>query len=147
MKILTEVQAAYLAGIIDGEGCVFIQINEGVLRKNYSLQCIVASTNFELLYWILETTGVGSIHKRHSRPGNLQGWNYVSTTLNAKSILESVLPYLIVKKEQAILGIELQKLCTSAGLRATSEQMERKAYLAQRIKDLKRVGVVPVPIG
>ena len=56
-KSLTTTEAAYLAGVIDGEGSIFLYKRGG----GSAMRITVANTNRDLLEWCLLTTGVGNI--------------------------------------------------------------------------------------
>ncbi len=59
---MTEVEKAYIAGIIDGEGSIML---EKVHRNQYPSPCVsIASTTLELLKWIKIVVGNGIIKQK-----------------------------------------------------------------------------------
>lgn len=59
VKTLNVEEAAYLAGIVDGEGTITLASkNKG---QNRRLAITVSNTDRELLEWILKVVGVGII--------------------------------------------------------------------------------------
>jgi hypothetical protein len=97
---------AYLAGFIDGEGCFSITHNRNGSPKGfgYTARICIVSTNRGILEWIVQNFG-GSILNRN--PKNWKSnwkksyeWRFTSIK-PMESLLLGLLPYLIVKKEQA----------------------------------------------
>lgn len=95
---------AYIAGIIDGEGS--IGFRKG---KNQTIHLYVSNTHMPLLDWLKNKCG-GTIccyikiclmdcqenhfHKRH------RCWRWTVQGERAAIILQNILPYLIIKKQQ-----------------------------------------------
>lgn len=101
--MLSREEAAWLAGLFDGEGC----ISQPRKEHRASLRLTITNTHYGLLERILEVAGVGKIidHKaptdRHS-----QTWNWQCYSDNARDLLRQMLPWLIVKREKALIAIE-----------------------------------------
>lgn len=60
---MRKIDAAYLAGLIDGEGCIFIaKTKKSILRKGYRFQSgiHVAMTAPSIVKWVHQVTGVGN---------------------------------------------------------------------------------------
>ena len=105
MPIMSKLTAAYLAGLIDGEGSLEIRKeirNSFNDKKDYYRPRIrIALTNQDLINWLKKSFG-GWICER--RPKNEKwadsyGWVMMGSTI--KPILEKVYPYLRIKKKQA----------------------------------------------
>ena len=99
-----EVKLAYIAGFIDGEGCINL-INRGKYNNIY-LKLVVVNTDMAPLQFISSIFG-GNIIKTSHRPGlrkSLFQWALYGAT--AAYALTHILPYLICKKERAELAIE-----------------------------------------
>lgn len=59
---MTEIEKAYIAGIIDGEGSIMLQRFH---TNQYPAPCVsIASTTIELLTWLKDTIGHGVIIKK-----------------------------------------------------------------------------------
>jgi hypothetical protein len=89
---------AYLAGIIDGEGSVmFTRPGKG---KNRAPQVTVASSDRELVDYLVEQHG-GSVSSKPARqPTHRDSWAWRVTNQRALRILEGVLPYLRIDKKR-----------------------------------------------
>jgi hypothetical protein len=93
----TEAELAYLAGIIDGEGCIS-RLSRARPRR---WTVTVGSTSTELMDWLAAIGG-----KVHARRANalsrlpLFAWEVISWR-NVHLLLISVRPYMIVKRNRA----------------------------------------------
>ena len=105
MNYLTEAEKGYLAGIIDGEGCIRLARKKKKKINVYVACVIVTNTNLELLQFLKDTTAIGIIYK-YEKAGK-QNWNpchrWQIVTKQARELLEILLPYLRLKKEVARL--------------------------------------------
>ena len=102
----TVQELAYIAGFIDGEGC--IQANGDYL----SLRVIVANTNRASLAFIQAVFGRAVCKRKmvgKTKAGRdfKQQWIWSLGGESAAKMSVDLLPYLIVKKQEAKLGIAL----------------------------------------
>jgi hypothetical protein len=95
----------YLAGFVDGEGCISI-IRYGAGRVHY-LRLSVTQLDRRPLDLLRQEYG-GSVYRK-VRPGRRDIFEWVVADSTALSALEDLLPHLIVKRDQAVLGIEFQR--------------------------------------
>jgi hypothetical protein len=106
---LTIPDAAYIAGLLDGEGSIVKVYSNN--RKNYSTRVTIVNTYKPVIDWLLETTGCGTIifserRSRNEKHADAYVWQCYSA--NAKNILEQIFPYLIIKKDKAQDVLEQQ---------------------------------------
>ena len=100
VKMLIDIDAAWIAGIIDGEGTVTLTYNHAGQRfKNP--QVSVASTSYELLRMLKDMTGVGHIsQKKKYQPQHKQSYHWqINTGKQAIDLLRSLLPFLRESKK------------------------------------------------
>ncbi len=102
----TEVEKwLYLAGIIDGEGCIRIMKQRGRKSYHYFLHIEVGNTSEKLISFIKTNFGGCSYKSKRVIPFKpFYRW-YVACK-QAEIILQRIAPYLIVKKEEAMLGLD-----------------------------------------
>lgn len=102
MNKMTEAERAYLAGMIDGEGCIHIACNR---QRYYFLMVAIVGTIENHIRACHEMAGIGSI--RHTvRPGsNADMWRWQLVSHDAVALLKATLPYLILKADQARLAL------------------------------------------
>lgn len=135
---------AYMAGIFDGEGTVGIKkyLPKGNNRTMcYFLYLRIGMQSFDVMNLFKETFGGSLNEERVRQEGKNPIWRWDATgKSHVAAILGALLPYLIVKKDQAILALncccewELQKR-TGKYLHSTDpdELLKREeAYLLMR---------------
>lgn len=116
-KPLDSLDAAYLAGIVDGEGTIMLQPR----RDTVSLSLTVSNTYMPLLDWIVERTAVGQIQRTRAATERHKAtyfWRCNSDA--AASVIEQIQARLIVKARQATLALE-----TQTGLRDPARKWDR----------------------
>jgi hypothetical protein len=99
----------YIAGLIDGEGCVTIHLRlqkSTISPHGYSVQVSIAQKRPKVLRMIRSLFG------GHLAPPRKKCKVYILTYTHrkAEAILKAVLPYLIVKKREAEIALELREL-------------------------------------
>jgi len=119
---LTEVDLAYAAGILDGEGCINIVKQKRKIRRTinkrkyklykiqkpyYRLQVNVCNTQSEVITWLWLNWG-GSRQIRHIPLRRTMFYWYV-VSRQAYHFLNDILPYLKLKRNQAKLAIAFQE--------------------------------------
>jgi hypothetical protein len=109
MKTLKPEEAAYIAGIIDGEG--HIAITRDRARDRFQLRIQVRTTSRALSEWLSETTGCGSTREMADKRGNrMPCHEWRAFTTQALRILELIQPYIVMKCELVAIAIEFQRL-------------------------------------
>ena len=105
VKILSAVDAAYLAGFIDGEGT--ITLSRKHKNENRQLAITISNTERQLLEFCLEAIGAGKItNKRTTKSQHTPSFTYAIYNRQALIVLEQIEPYLRsykVKRAQIIL--------------------------------------------
>lgn len=106
-----EIDLAYIAGFLDGEGS-FIITYQGESKRRLRPMISVANTSREILEWIKELFG-GFISANNGSICKPRGRTIYYYSLGSRKacleVLQLVIPYLKVKKKQAILLIEFCK--------------------------------------
>lgn len=98
----------YLAGLFDGEGWVSILTRR---RPNLSLGVVVGvkMTHYEAVAAFHQRFG-GSLTKTvPSNPAHSPTWTWRVCSKDAATALRAMLPYLLVKKPQARVGLSVAK--------------------------------------
>lgn len=102
----TDTELAYLAGIIDGEGCFYIQRTGG---KFHTLRLFVMNTFKPLIDYLYKTYG----GFQYSRKKEDSTWKirheWFVDRENLDELLPLLRPYLINKKEHLEIAIEFRK--------------------------------------
>ena len=93
----------YAAGFFDGEGCIIITKT----TKQYALRCTLGNTNREVLEQLKSQWG-GCI-KLHNGFKVKAGWQWDIAANQAAHFLTDISPFLVIKREEALLGLEFQQ--------------------------------------
>lgn len=144
---LSEAELGYIAGIIDGEGCIGIhkQHHKGTRLELYSRTLIleIQNTNLDMILWLQGRLG-GSIGTR-DREGNRKIAHRISWSANdAISILKAISKYLVAKRQQASWGIMLQELknerCHPGSAGFSNEEIAREEFIYEQLTRLNKRG-------
>lgn len=144
-------QIAYLAGLIDGEGTLFIGNygNKDKIRGTGFFQTIIAITTTAkcLVDWLyINFTGWKSEYTPKQRAKNCKGpvysWRCTGDLLT--HLCELMIPYLVIKKEQAEILLEMRKtyFCSEyqpgkQGVQRISDEIiEKRLFFMDQLKKL-----------
>lgn len=93
---------SYLAGLIDGEGT--IQINK--TKKSFSIRVKIGNTDVRIMHWLIEH--FGGVYYTETRSSEkhrvLYQWR-IKGSKNTENLLLGLLPYLVIKGEQAKIAL------------------------------------------
>lgn len=138
---------AYMAGIIDGEGCISISASFDKKKSkswSYTPKVQINNCDTRMLDWIAERFGShhAPMGDRDIREG--RGWRVCHTwslhSQNAGRLLLAVLPYLVCKRRQAEIVIEMTSHDIRPGRPQSPEIQERRAALKQEMHMLNKRG-------
>jgi DNA modification methylase len=107
-NIRSEADRAWLAAMVDGEGCIAVhrRMSEVRTRPTFAPMVQVSNTNLPLLERCMAIAGVGSIsHSDRGRNRRIYRWCVMSD--QARSLLREIYPYLIAKQPQARIAVAL----------------------------------------
>lgn len=113
---LTEIDKAYLAGIIDGEGSICLAKSHSHRSNGLVYPTVrVASTDSRLIEWISNKVGTGAIHYTNAMNERCKSCHHIGWASNqAIAVLEMVRPYLIIKAEQADVVLDMWRVSAEA---------------------------------
>jgi hypothetical protein len=141
----------YLAGILDGEGTITICRSEYMNEKmgkyrhgqryltvGFHVKVQVKNTDMRLMRWLKKRFG-GEIYPDKSiRPAHHKDifvWHHAAES--KQEFLLAVLPYLIIKREQAIVALDFLRLGSSRNPEKRQEFYEKIVALNQRGKPVE----------
>lgn len=139
---------AYVAGLVDGEGCIFIHRTKHPRnRVTYSLLVTIANTDFDLLSHIKLRFGgnIDGSSNHELRGKECPSYRWRVNGERAAQFLEAICPYLVLKYPHARIGIELQEQIRARqnrkrGIRLTEEEVFSMEVLKQELSRLNRRG-------
>lgn len=102
---------AYLAALVDGEGSIILMKRPNGEVKSFRLQ--VTNTYIPVLDWCKRVTGIGDYQVK-SKAGRQQAHHLACGAwavygVKAASVLRQILPYLQIKRERALVALEVVK--------------------------------------
>lgn len=115
-KHLAPVDAAWLAGFLDGEGCLTAfttRVKSNVSDRKcsttrYFIQVLVVEQ--EPIEWIKRVTGVGYVFQRKRKEQNYQDlWGWRADNHTGCAVIRQIMPYLKIKRRHAGIFLELEK--------------------------------------
>jgi hypothetical protein len=133
---LVELEKAYIAGIVDGEGTV-------TLAKHHKNETpipfvSVANNNLKLLQWIKHRFGGLIASKKKYKPQHNDSFVWSVRHDRALSFLKGIVKYLIVKKPQATLILKKYKTVTHRAGKYTPKMLSDKMKLVATIRELNQ---------
>jgi hypothetical protein len=145
MPVLAPTELAYIAGIVDGEGCISITMQERRTRnfernlyREYSPYIRITNTNLELLNWIKLRFPYSSITSSKRENNNWKIAHRLSIlTSDQLDFLEKIEQYLVLKRRQSDILKEFLKVRIH---RSLFNIEERKYNLMMEITTLNSRG-------
>ena len=134
---LNKPDAAYIAGLIDGEGTVTLVRKH---KNEYRQLCVsISSTEIALLRFVKYSTNVGKItSKRPSKAHHSPSFAYAVYNRQALSLLGQTLPYLrSYKLKRAELIFDNYLSVTPRNGKYTAELLHRKHEFEQLVLSIK----------
>ncbi len=111
---MTDLDLAYTAGIIDGEGCIYIRVSDRPIPNKirttfYGLVVEVKNTDSRMIDFLYERyNGLRKIERRETERGK-KVYCWVITGKRAVVFLESIYPFLVCKKDQVDIAVRFRK--------------------------------------
>ncbi|TDG15185.1 hypothetical protein E2F43_02825 [Seongchinamella unica] len=129
---LSTAEAAYIAGLVDGEGSVTLTRKHR--NENRHLGLTISSTEMQLLQFVVDAAGVGKIsNKKASKPNHSHSYAYGVYNRQALQLIEQIYPHLLSYKAErcALVLCDYLRLTPRNG-KYTSEMIEeRKRFECQ----------------
>lgn len=145
----TTRELCYFAGVLDSDGCISIGKmragNQRTSNPRYVLTICVVNTSLALMDWLIEKFGGAVKARRQEKAHHRVTYNWHYNNGKAAGILELVEPYLIVKKEQARIGLDLiseWKTNYGRGAKTDAAEVIRRERLYLEMKRLNQTGLV-----
>ena len=129
-KTLSPTDAAYIAGIIDGEGS--ISLSRRHRNEQRQLEVSISNTDFALLEYIHQAVGAGRIsNKRTYKDVHTPSATYCVSNRQALDLLEQLQPFLrTYKKERSDLVLNNYVRLTPRNGKYNQELLdERKKFV------------------
>lgn len=143
---IPETLKAYIAGLVDGEGCLnMYKLRSRSCKKGWTFagRMSISNCDLESLIEVQQETGLGNIQKKTKQVGRRDGYNLVYSPRELRVLLPMLLPYLRIKKRQAILLLKFlntQKWGNHRGFVVTDEIWNERQAMRDEFTILNRRG-------
>lgn len=146
-----KIDRRYLAGLIDGEGCIYFtkkSDTEKNKRETYvNLRLSISNTYKPLMDRLHdEFGGYLRIHtdKYRFKSGRYRkmGYDLVLCNKQAENLIHECLPYFIIKKERAEIALDIRKnVFKYQGYIVPEKEMQKRKNLIDKLRELNKKGV------
>ena len=131
---MNEVEKAYIAGIVDGEGSIGLWRHHK--NETHTPNVSIANNSLPLLQWIQSKAGGGIVSKKKRQAHHGDSYAWVLRQDRAISFSNEIKSYLIIKKQQAGLITGEYKAVTHRAGKYTPEMLIKKEALVAKIRKL-----------
>ncbi len=134
---LASIDAAYLAGLIDGEGTVTLSRVHRTRQRG--LVVTISNTELAILKHVFEVIGVGGItNKRRSRDNHTPSFTYHIADRQALDLLEQITPFMKSHKAaRAKLVLREYLRLTPRNGRYTNDQLVQRAAFIREFFEIR----------
>lgn len=131
--MISKTDWAYAAGIVDGEGCI-AATTKGSGTKTFAVRCRVRQRNPKAIHFLRDT-----FPGKYQEWGNSYAWE-PGGRKRTKYFLIGILPYLTVKKSEALVALKMIRVLElkPLGHRRSEREYLLLARLNSRLQELKR---------
>lgn len=126
---------AYVAGIIDGEGYIGIDKSKTMPQRRcsprYQPEVVVVNSYLPLLEWLQREFGGSIMARKKQKDHHKPTWCWKLVNRQAAEFCKDLLPYLLVKKQNAELLIEFMEAAKPPKIRGQGAKLS-EAEVANR---------------
>jgi len=133
---MTKEEIAYIAGIIDGEGCISLASRCDSSYRYVTPTVQVSNTHLSLLDWLKELFGGTVDVRKDNRPNRKQCNTWRVAGNKARFVIKLILPYLRIKKDQANIAMSI---ITYSG-KLPDQEVSKRLYAVKQIRLLNKKG-------
>ena len=145
MNELSETDKAYIAGLVDGEGCFYIgRRTDKTGTVVFNLVVMVSQCDQEYLQYWCEKVGIGGVYmversKKHNHHNSYQ-WR-IGGNKAIRKFISTIFPYLVLKKEQAKTALDFMEFQGFSG-----RALGRKSSVSVSVSDNYRAALTGMKI-
>lgn len=148
---LTEYDKAYIAGIIDGEGCIRLNgCGKIATTINFVAQLKINNTDPNLIIYLYEKIGLGNIYiDKRRKAKQKRNFAYNLTGNQCIRFLHVIYDYLLVKKKEADIIFEFEKISPGRRkIKPTEDIIIKRRELFNKLKDIHHIELeIPYHLG
>jgi hypothetical protein len=144
---LSDVDRAYAAGLIDGEGCIRITSRgrnggTGFRKGQHTLMVEVTNTDYGMIQWLSKRFD-GSVSYAPASPeiNRKERWHWRVSANKALYVLDAIWPYIRTKRLQAKLGRRFQRYAQYPGRAITPKVQAVHERFYNELRAMNKRGV------
>jgi hypothetical protein len=144
--IYKPIDLAYMAGIVDGEGCFYIGLipkksGDGYVTEHYRGLLKIDNTDHVLIDWLNQTfSGTNSAATRttSTKAFTREVFSWIATGDRLLDLCEQILPYLVIKRRQCEIMIRFRKTYTA---KLGSNKLSKESLAARQLcfEDIRKL--------
>lgn len=147
-EMLTDRDRGWAAGIFDGEGSIsLVRPSQNRHQRSYTLSISITNSDPRILTRFQGLLGGALYAMRHrsGRPGYRELWSWQANAGKARQVLETLLPALVGKSDQALVALEApgNRFNRGGAGRLTQAEIGQQAVAAARLRELKKALAIP----
>jgi len=138
---MSKLTASYLAGLIDGEGCLDFRIRKDRPKYGvyYSSRLRVTLTDKNLIEWLKDSFG-GSLGTRiFENPNWNTAYTWSLSGIKLKPFLIKIQPYLKLKRTQSIILLKKFKIQEQLKIRIKNNDGHLPGYKKRQIEEIEKL--------
>lgn len=146
--LLSDVERAYAAGLVDGEGSIRMTwrgLKGGKTFREGQITLMVELTNTDqrMVRWMQDAFGGSVTYSPESVEKNRRArWHWRVAANTALYCLDAIWPYVRTKRAQAKIGRRFQRYIQYPGVAITDKRRKLQVKCYMELKELNRRGVV-----
>jgi len=134
---IEELDKAYVAGLVDADGCIQICRRTTNKRVRYALEVSVSNTDVRIINYLTNIVG-GGVREDCRMHRKIICYSWVITAHAAMELLEQIKPYLQSKKDEAEVATIFQQRIGIQGKHKSVIEKEVDKILYDKCRALKR---------
>lgn len=135
---------AYIAGLIDGEGCIAITKRKIKRLETdywyYEPQVIICNTDKRMIDFLVDYYSGYIVTGKKQKDHHKERYYWKMTGDNMRQLLRNVSPYLILKKKQASLILSFPRYNGNGQKCRTDTERQEQEDLWLAVKELNKTG-------
>ena len=130
----------YVAGVLDCDGSIWIGADRSGASVRHTLRVNVTNTRRDLPVWFADHFGGKCQHYPKKKAQWRDEYRWQVSGLSALPVLQVCLPYLVIKRRQALLGLEFASTIIPGTKAIPESYRELRAKLHAEMVELNKKG-------
>lgn len=146
---LSAGETGYVAGLIDGEGCIYAQLQKSTraITPTARVRLTITNSDTALMDWLESKIG-GRVYALSQKDGWKRRYNWDASATIIRELLPATMPFLVLKRRRAEIALELLATRTPFGsgpgrvtFQTPPEVLSQRVALIAELRALNQRGV------